>query len=252
VKEVTNPLRASGGADRESRDQARRSAPLAVMSLDRLVSTRDYADFARTFAGIDKADAMELSDGRRTVVHVTIAGTDDIPIDTGSDLTRNLRRALVDLGDPFQPVRLATRDLLLLALSAGVRIDPDYRWERVVTDVRSQLLDAFGFARRELAQDVTASEVLSAIQSVRGVVYVDLDAFGAVPSTTADPGAEAGRRPLTPDETAAEIARIVGQAPAPRVRAEPARIDAGGILPAQLAVLVPEVPATLILNQIKD
>ena len=73
-----------------------------------------------------------------------------------------------------------------------------------------------------------------------------------VPSTTVDPGAEEGRRPLTPDETAVEIARIVAQAPAPRVLAEPARIDAGGILPAQLAVLVPEVPATVILNQIKD
>jgi hypothetical protein len=252
VKEVVNPLRASGGADRETRDQARRSAPLAVMSLDRLVSTPDYADFARSFAGIAKADAVELSDGRRTVVHVTIAGSDDIPIDTGSDLYRNLRRALLDLGDPFQPVQLATRELLILVLSAGLRIDPDYRWESVVTAVRAKLLDSFGFERRELAQDVTASEVLSVMQSVRGVVYVDLDAFGAVPSTIADPGAEAGRRPLTPEQTAAEIARIVGAAPAPRVPALAAQPDAAGILPAQLAVLVPEVPATLILNQIKD
>lgn len=252
VKEVINPLRASGGADRESRDQARRNAPLAVMSLDRLVSTLDYADFARSFASIAKADAVELSDGHRAVVHVTIAGTDDIPIDPGSDLYRNLRRALVDLGDPFQPVQLATRELLILVMSAGVRIDPDYRWERVVTDVRTRLLETFGFERRELAQDVTASEVLSAIQSVRGVVYVDLDAFGAVPSTTPDPGAEEKRRPLTPEETAIEIARIVGEVPAPRVVVQPAHIDTTGILPAQLAILVPEVAATLILNQIKD
>lgn len=252
VKEVINPLRASGGADRETRDQARRSAPLAVMSLDRLVSTPDYADFARSFAGIAKADATELSDGHRTVVHVTIAGTDDIPIDTGSDLFLNLRRALIELGDPFQPVQLATRDLLLLVISTGVRIDPDYRWESVVAELRTKLLDTFGFERRELAQDVTASEVLSVIQSVRGVVYVDLDAFGAVPSTIADPAAEAGRRPLTPEETAGEITRIVGEAPAPRVLALPAQATAGGIVPAQLAVLVPAVPDTLILNQIKD
>jgi hypothetical protein len=252
VKEVINPLRASGGADRETRDQARRSAPLAVMSLDRLVSTPDYADFARSFAGIGKADAVELSDGRRTVVHVTIAGTDDIPIDIGSDLFRNLRRALIDLGDPFQPVRIATRELLLLVISAGLRIDPDYRWESVVAEVRSRLLETFGFERRELAEDVSSSEVLSTIQSVRGIVYVDLDAFGALPSTTADAGAEEGRRPLTPDETAEAITDIVQQEPAPRVVAEPARVDPAGILPAQLAVLVPEVDATLILNQIKD
>jgi len=252
VKEVVNPLRASGGADRETRDQARRNAPLAVMSLDRLVSTRDYADFARSFAGIAKADAAELSDGHRTVVHVTVAGTDDIPIDTGSDLFRNLRRALIDLGDPFQPVQLATRDLLLLVIGAGVRIDPDFRWESVVTELRSILFETFGFERRELAQDVTASEVLSAMQSMLGVVYVDLDAFGAVPSTVADAAAEGGRRPLTPDETAIEIARIVGKEPEPRVLALPALPTGEGIAPAQLAVLVPELPDTLVLNQIKD
>ena len=36
VKAVTNPWRASGGADKENRDQARQNAPLAVMALDRL------------------------------------------------------------------------------------------------------------------------------------------------------------------------------------------------------------------------
>jgi hypothetical protein len=222
------------------------------MALDRLVSAPDYADFARNFAGIAKADAAELSDGHRNLVHVTIAGTDDIPIDTGSELFRNLRRALIDLGDPFQPVQLAMRDLLLLVISAGVRIDPDYRWESVVTQLRSTLFETFGFERRELARDATASEVLSAMQAVRGVVYVDLDAFGAVPSTVADAGADGGRRPLTPDETALKIKCIVRREPEPRVLALPAQTTAEGIAPAQLAVLVPELPDTLVLNQIED
>ena len=69
VKAVVNPLRASGGADKESRDQVRENAPLAVMSLDRLVSVRDYPDFPRTFAGIGKAQASSLTDGHREVVH---------------------------------------------------------------------------------------------------------------------------------------------------------------------------------------
>ena len=80
LKGVINPLPATGGADRESRDRARRNIPLAVMALDRLVSTQDYADFARTFAGIGKASAKELSNGRQTIVHVTIAKADDIAI----------------------------------------------------------------------------------------------------------------------------------------------------------------------------
>ena len=107
VKAVINPLRASGGANADSRDQARRNAPLAVMALDRLVSTRDYADFARTFAGVSKASAVRLTDGQRELVHVTIAGVDDISIDPNSDLYNNLFQALHIEGDTHQPLQLA-------------------------------------------------------------------------------------------------------------------------------------------------
>ncbi len=255
VREVINPLRASGGADRESRDQARKNAPLAVKALDRLVSARDYQDFARVFAGIGKADAIELTDGRRNVVHVTIAGAEDIPIDEGSDLFLNLRRALTELGDPFQPVVLALRELLLMVVSAKVRILADYQWEPVITAVRTALLDAFGFERRELGEDARSSEVLSAIQAVRGVDYVDLDVFGAIRATVPDSGAESGRRLLTPKEIAHEIAGIVSTASskgvAPRIVANLAEFAGTGMRAAQIAVLTPEVPGTLILNQIQ-
>jgi predicted phage baseplate assembly protein len=131
VKEVINPLRASGGADREDRDLARENAPLAVMSLDRLVSVQDYADFARTFAGIAKAIATRASDGERELVFLTLAGAGDAPIDKTSDLYRNLLLALRQLGDPDLPLRVEARELRALVLSAGVALRPDFSWEPV-------------------------------------------------------------------------------------------------------------------------
>jgi predicted phage baseplate assembly protein len=253
VKEVINPVQASGGADRESRDQARRNAPNAVMALDRLVSTRDYADFARSSAGIGKAASVELTDGSRTVVHVTIAGSDDIPIDPSSDLFVNLRRALRALGDPLQPVELEVRELLILVISVRIRIDPDYLWEKVATQVRTRLMTAFGFEQRDLGQDVTSSEVLSVIQSVRGVMYVDLESFGELQSMIPDAEAEGQHRAPTPEEIADGVAKVVAKSsPASRIIANMARPAADGqsILPAQLAVLI-DAPATLVLNQIK-
>lgn len=251
VKEVINPLRASGGADKESRDQARKSAPLAVTALDRLVSVQDYEDFARTYAGIGKACAAELSDGRRQVVHVTIAGADDIPIDKNSDLYRNLRQALRDFGDPYQAIELEIRELMLIVISARIRILPEYRWEPVVTQVRAALLDAFGFERRELGQDVLLSEVMSVMQAVRGVAYVDVDAFGGIPEKKLDQGQ---RRLLTPAEIGNEVQKLVTQSmaegPTHRVRVNLAGSANGSLQPAQLAFLTPEVPETLILNQI--
>jgi hypothetical protein len=228
------------------------NAPLAVKALDRLVSTRDYQDFACTFAGIGKAYATELTDGRRSIVHVTIAGAEDIPIDEGSDLLRNLRRALRDFGDPLQPVIVGRRALRMLVVSAKLRILEDYLWEPVVTATRAALLDAFGFERRELGQDVARSEITSVIQGVAGVAFVDLDAFGDLPETV--PGDD-GERLQTPEEIAAAIQAILtreitNNTPIARVPVRVAEFTGLQVRPAEIAVLSPDVRATLVLNQL--
>jgi predicted phage baseplate assembly protein len=264
VKSVINPLRASGGADKESRDQARENAPLAVMALDRLVSLRDYADFTRTFAGIAKADAQRMSDGRRQLVHITIAGLDDIEIDRESDLYANLLLALRRLGDPCLPIEVDSRELLALAMSARVRILPDYQWDPVAEQIRDALLHEFGSENRALGQPVWLSELIECMQGVKGVEWVDVDSFGGVPERTDDDAG--GRRLLTLDELAGAVAAIVnpapqlqravrsGQRPAPGpanvVAARHAEFAGGTIRPAQLAIFMPAVPDMLILNEI--
>lgn len=177
VKGVINPLPATGGADRETRDQARSNTPFAVMALDRLVSVQDYADFSRTFAGIGKASSTRLSDGNRQLVYVTIAGAEDIPISESSDLYRSLLAALHKFGDPYQPIQLAIRELILLIIHAKVRVSAEYQWETVEPKIRSALLEYFSFEQRELGQDAFLSEAISVIQGVTGVAYVDIDVF---------------------------------------------------------------------------
>ena len=210
-----------------------------MTALDRLVGIGDYADFARTFAGIGKAAAVRLSDGTREVVHVTIAGAGDGPVDIASDLYANLRAALRRYGDPYLPIQVAVRELLVVSVTAGVRVRPEYRWATVEPALRAALLDAFGFDRRELGQDLVPSTVLAVMQAVPGVQYVDLDDLSAIAEESL-------------------VAGIAGESPAPlqlsadTVRVRPARLgDDGRILPAQLAYLQPAVPDTLILNEVK-
>ncbi|HWW61974.1 MAG TPA: putative baseplate assembly protein [Thermoanaerobaculia bacterium] len=180
VKDVLNPLKASGGADPESRDDARRNIPVSLQAMDRVVSVQDFADFARTFAGISKASAVALSDGRARVVHLTIGGTGDIDIEVTSDLYRNLVEALRAFGDPYQPFFVQPREKLVIAGSANIRVHPDYLWTSVAPAIRAKLLDVFSYDRRELGQPLFPAEVVAAIQSVPGVTYVDLDALGAI------------------------------------------------------------------------
>ena len=264
VKTVSNPLRASGGADRESMDTARKNAPLTVTALDRLVSVSDYADFTRTFAGIGKSAVARLPDRRRQVVHVTIAGADDIPIDETSDLYQNLLRALRNSGDVDVPVLLQVRELLLLVLSANLRILPEYQWDPVVKAVRARLLDVLSFERRELGQDVLLSEIIATIQSVPGVAYVDVDVLGGLPEKTTDYGSRTPvRRLMTPQEISKAVQSLIQNGtidprqpkqpqPLQRVVVNLASVARNGIIaPAQLAYFTPDVPDTLVLNQIR-
>lgn len=244
VKEVINPIRASGGANKESRDQARKNAPLAALALDRLVSTQDYADFARRFAGVGKAAAVRLSDGRRELVHVTIAGADDIPVETTSDLYRNLYAALHRYGDPYLPIGLAVRERLALVVSAKVRIDPDYRWDLVEPKIRAAVLAAFSFDSVEPGQDLLLSDAILAVQQVPGVVYVDVDVFDSISEAELLAGfsAPAALNLTLEDRVAIAPARVV-------VRHTP--VERHDIAPAQLAYLGADVPDTLILQELK-
>lgn len=253
VKGVINPLPATGGADRESRDQARRNAPLGVTALDRLVSVQDYADFCRSYAGIGKARAASLTSGRRQVVHVTIAGADDIPIDKQSDLYRNLVQALIRHGDPHLPLQVDLRELMFLIISANVRLLPDYLWESVEPRIRAALLEALGFDQRALGQDVLLGEVISAVQKVSGVAYVDVDILGAIPEKTSDGNGR--RRLLTPEEILVKVEEIIQAStatgrPPPRIPVGLAEPDNGAIRPAQLAYLTADVSETLILTEL--
>ena len=241
AKSVINPLPATGGADRDTRDQARLNAPLAVMALDRLVSVEDYADFARTYAGIGKAASARLTDGRRLIVHVTIAGKDDIPIDQNSDLYRNLVLALQQSGDPHQPLQVALRRLKLLVISAGVKVQSGYAWEAVAPILRSALLDFYGFEQRDLGQSAFLSEAISVMQGVAGVQYVDVHVFDFVAEsmTAAQLAALASSLTLN-DVVESELAQVDPTATDPSQR----------ILPAELAILTPDIPDTLILTEI--
>jgi len=276
LKGVINPLAATGGADRESRDRARRNIPLAVMALDRLVSTQDYADFARTFAGIGKASAKELSNGWQQVVHVTIAGADDIPIDQNSDLYRNLLQALQQQGDPHQPIQLVMRELMVLILVANVKILPDYLWELVEPKIRAALLDTFSFERRELGQSVSLSELISTVQKVPGVDFVDVDIFDSISETEAETITAKTEFPNQPtlssklEDIAKGIYNVTSEKstvesadsanrpekqkqPRPNIPVNLARIEQGkkGIQPAQLAIFSPEIVDTLMLKEVK-
>jgi predicted phage baseplate assembly protein len=262
VKGVINPKEASGGADRENRDQARRNVPLAIMALDRIVSVQDYADFARTYAGIVKATSQLLSDGSQQLVYLTVAGQNNIPIDPTSDLYQNLFLSLRTVGNPGEPIKLSVCEAKLLVISARVRIQTDYQLETVVPNIRTAMLNAFGFDQRDLGQPVYQSEVLSVVQQVPGVAYVDLDILDAVDQAQLISALDtihqqellAANQGQTPNETL-DLISLLGlkvRKVVPAHLAQPRRNAPGVFDPAQLAFLSADIPDTLIINELTN
>lgn len=211
VAGVGNPLPATGGADPDGPAEARRDIPIAASALDRLVSVPDYENFTRARAGIDKACARRLFDGVREVVHVTAAGSGDMPIDGASGVLAALRASLAELGDPRFPVEVAAREAVLLVIAAKVRVTAGYSWDSVQPAVRDALTGRFSFAARRVGQPAYLSEVLATIQAVPGADDADVTAFAGVPDSV----------------TPAALQDLAGMLSSPRevVRARRARYD---------------------------
>ncbi|MBL9135494.1 MAG: putative baseplate assembly protein [Verrucomicrobiales bacterium] len=175
LKEVINPLPASGGADPESLESMRENAPVTVRALGRVVSLADFEDFSRAFAGIAKALAVWLWDGQSRIVHVTVAGADGASVEAGSDLYRHLLEAIRSSQAPGTRVRLGTYEPRSFSVAAKILVQADQEADRVRGKVTVAVREAFSFGRRSFAQAVTRSEVLAVMQGVEGVLAVDLD-----------------------------------------------------------------------------
>lgn len=175
VKGVTNPLAASGGDNPEKMDNARSNAPLTVRTLNRIVTLTDYEDFARAFAGIGKAQAVDLWSGETHLIHLTVAGADGNPVDDDSDLFTYLIDGVNNSRDPEQIVRVDSFTRLLFNVEANVAIDKRYIKQNVSAEIKSALQEAFSFEKRAFGQFVTAAEVITLIQNIKGVIAVDLN-----------------------------------------------------------------------------
>jgi predicted phage baseplate assembly protein len=177
VKAAMNPQDATGAEDPESIDDARINAPITVLTLDRAVSLEDYEDFARAFAGVAKALATWTWDGQTRRVFLTVAGAEGATIDPSSDTYGKLLEALKQAGDPFVDLLVESYRPASFRIAGSFIVDSNYESDTVSTAVEAALRTSFSFDARAFGQPVSLSEVIAVMQSVPGVVAVDLKEF---------------------------------------------------------------------------
>jgi predicted phage baseplate assembly protein len=172
LRGVTNSLPASGAEGPEKLADARRNAPLTLLTFERIVSLLDYQNYARAYPGIGKARGDSVWIEGTSRVHLTVAGaTGSLP---GEDVLKNLRKSIADVSDPSQLFTVEAYAPRYFTLSAAIAVDPRYLFADVQTVATAAVLAAFGFAARELGQSVTAAEIMTLLHTVSGVVSVDI------------------------------------------------------------------------------
>jgi len=212
AKGVINDVAASGAADPEGLEDARDNATRRVRMVDRIVSLRDYEDFAAGFAGIYKALAQALWTGDRRIVCLTVSGADGEAVAVDSDLYVNLRDAIDLARHADEPVRIENYLPKAFACAAHLTIAPDSIVDDVVAAAGAALMDAFSFNNLRFGKAVARSELFAILHAQDGVL---------------------GVRILTLD-FAADTGVVLTFLPA-----RLARFDGGSILPAELLVLEP-------------
>ncbi len=183
LQSVVNPLPADGAQDPEEIDAARANAPLTVLTLDRIVSARDFEDFARAFAGIGKASATPVWDGERQVMHITVVAADGGRIPPDAPLMTNLRRAVDRARHPGRPVIVAPHDERRFGLRLSAAVAPDLSPGPVLAALRAHLEHRFGLARQRLGDSVEVSRLIAGAQGVPGIIAIVVAEIDGAPAT---------------------------------------------------------------------
>ena len=172
---VDNPIAATGGADRESQEHAKSTAPATVRSTWKAVTRDDYAALCLAFPGVAKAKIMDINDNpslRVYTVRVCIAPE-------GGGIPSPLLKS--QLSGYLEARRLLTID-------AGI-VDPVYVPVDVSAElytypgedtetVRRRALDAlagyFAFANQDFGKEIYLSDLVVLLDGVQGVSHVVL------------------------------------------------------------------------------
>src|SRR5262249_27892396 len=152
VNKVSNPLPSSGAQDPESVDSARRNAPLTVLTLDRIVSAKDFESFTRPFAGISKARAEITWNGEQAIVNITTALGNGMPIQSSDKIYGKLLNALKEYGHTNTTINLNGYQPLSFTIDVAIAVDENYVFDNVKQNVAISLFEAFSFDNTDFGQ----------------------------------------------------------------------------------------------------
>ena len=183
IRALTQPLAATGGAEREPLEDIRTNAPSRLVANGRAVSLRDFERLCRRRSDIWQASAYPITDPARS----ENVGIVLVPAN-GGGLGATLREELIEFVEarslPGVRVAFELYEHIGLLVSATVRVDYEkFDRNEVQAAAQAALIDSFSLQRRGLGQTTYIAEATATLERVTGVETATIDDFAVVDPT---------------------------------------------------------------------
>lgn len=183
---VTNQETAVGGADEESTESIRINAPLALRSLRRAVSLKDYGSLALQVSGVAKAIA-ESSSFNSVNLYIAPFGDTGVyatagvgysagdPTPSFNSLAQKTGLYFIDKVAPNVSLTVLPPTYVPIDIDITVHILPQYRQDVVLPQAEAAVRELVALANSRFADVIPTQFIVNAISAVPGVDYSTVD-----------------------------------------------------------------------------
>ena len=184
LKSVLNPVNASGGAGRESEDNAKENAPLMMRTFDRAVSLEDYAFLARSFSGIAKSKAFWQWEGEEQAVWLIVSMENGKILD--SEVKKRLRAFLDMRRDTNQKLKIENYKPMNIELEMEITVKKTHFNTKVKAEVEKALgnernedgsFNFFAFERLDFGMSIHLSDIYAKVDGIEGIEHFVITTF---------------------------------------------------------------------------
>jgi hypothetical protein len=205
ITAVTNVVQPSGGRDAQTLFEAKVEGPQSIRTLERGVTLEDYVTLAKQVPGVARARAYFGGPGSQSVVVVVVAeGLNPVP--TGLWFPRlNAGTGLLGAVGRYLLQRSCSRAVTVLPcvgaaplLRAVIRTRPDALNRDVRASVDAALVRVYRDASTRPDGVLPLSDVVAALDALRGVDFVNVEEFRKIPVVTLASGDALALEDATP------------------------------------------------------
>ncbi len=186
---VVNRLPASGGAERETIEQALKFAPLVFASMQRAVTADDYVALARLFPGVSKARA-ETTNWNTIRLYVAPTGSGEAPSDV---LKQDLKAYFEDKRMVTTIIEIENPDYVAIVVEVEIGAFPFFVKEKVQADAERAIQQLLDFEQVDFKQVLYLSKIYELLESLDGVEFVIVKKFNRADRVGSEPLTTNGR-----------------------------------------------------------